>query len=167
MGVDIFLKSGKKEFSYRLYWIANLIDEYGWCYKKHIPELVLGKKLAKKEAASLLSFLEFCLLKLKNDKKKSLKRFDSVYFKKTEGIYQSLKQLIDLVEKKRPIEAKLFPKLQGLLKRMESYTGVYGQDPKIQKEETAEDFDERISLVENIIPLLKRIVTIGGSVRID
>lgn len=38
MGVDIYLKSGRADFSCRLYWISNLVDDYGQ-YSGPVPEL--------------------------------------------------------------------------------------------------------------------------------
>lgn len=53
MGIDIYIKTGKNDFSCRLYWITNLIDRYGYEYKKQLPELILEKKLNKQEAEKL------------------------------------------------------------------------------------------------------------------
>lgn len=166
MGVDIYFRSDKKDFSCRLYWINNLVDNYSWRYKGKIPELTLEKQLTEKETIQLSTFLEFTLFQLKKDKKKALDKFDEQYFKKTEGVGKSVKQLIALLKKKKSVEVKLFPKLQGLLRRLESFEEIYGQDPEEQKEEIAEEFNERISLIKKIIPLLNRIVTKGGLITI-
>lgn len=159
MGVDIYFVSGKKEFSCRLYWITNLIDEYGWQYKKNVPELILGKGLNENETEELYTFLEFALLRLKNDKQKTLSKFDTNYFKKTEEICKSLQQLIALLRKTQ-IDKQLFPKLQGLLRRFKSFIDAYGEDPTIKKKEVVEEFNEKISLVEKIVKR-KGVVSIG------
>jgi len=166
MGIDIYLKSGEKDFSYRLYWITKLIDRYGWQFKGKIPKFKVEKKLDKEEIRQLLIFLEFSLGKLINDKNKAIKKFDTNYFKKAEGINQSIKQLIVLLKKRKVVDQKLLPKLQGLLRRLDSYTDIYGQDPVEQKEEIVEEYDEQISLVKKTTSFLKIILLRGGFVNI-
>lgn len=167
MGVDIYLKSGKNFFSCRLYWVTNLINDYSWQYKGNIPELTIEKKLNKKEIKELLSFLKFSLTKLKEDKKKAVKKFDSQYFNKAEKIHQSLKELINLINKEKLIKGEILPKLRGLVRRLENFAEIFNQDSKDQKEEIAEEFGEKISLVKRIIPVLKRILIKGGLININ
>ncbi len=166
MGVDIYIKSNKQEFSCRLYWITGLIDRYSWYYKKKIPELSIGKDLTEYEVVSLLKFLEFCQFKLKDDKEKSLKKFDSDYFKKSADTYQLLKKLIELIKKKSISGSELTPKLQGLLKRLENFYDNYSEDPVEQKDEICEEFNEKISLVNEIILILKQFSIKKGSIKI-
>ncbi len=166
MGVDIYLTSGKKNFSCRLYWITHLIDEYSWRFKGTTPELIIEKKLGKEEIQQLLVFLKFCITALISDKKRAIEKLDSEYFKKTQEIHESLKQLIDLIKQNGSIDKELFPKLRGLLRRLEGFTEIYGQDPQEQKKEIHEDFDEKISLVKSVVPFLQAILTKGGTVRI-
>lgn len=165
MGVDIYLKSGREDFSCRLYWVSNLIDDYRQ-YSGPVPELTLGKKLNQKEARQLLDFLKYCLPELEKDKQKQLAYFDSGYFKKLEDISSSLKHLIKIV-KSKPIEKSIAFKFQGLIKKLENFTDNYSRDPDQEKAEIQEDFNEKISLVQEIIPILAKIASGHGSVTID
>lgn len=167
MGVDIYFVSGKKEFSCRLYWITNLIDDYFEQYNKTVPNPIVGKNLNEKEIKELYDFLKFSLLQLKNEKEKALSKFDSVYFKKTEEIRQLLKQMIELLNKKGQIDIKLMPRLQGIIIRLENYYGAHNDNPSEQKKEITEEYNERISLVTKINLLLKNIIEKNGSVSID
>jgi len=164
MGVDIYLKSGKTDLSCRLYWISDLIDQYGQ-YQGRLPELGLNKKLSLKEIKQLLDFLKHCLQELKKDKKKQIAKYDSVYFKKIEGISSSLKHLIGLV-KSKPIDKSVAFKFQGLVKRLDRFAETYSVDPRREIAEIKEIFNEKVSLVQKIIPLLTRIASGRGSVTI-
>lgn len=165
MGVDIYFQSGGADFSCRLYWINNLVDDYGQ-HSGPVPELNLGKKLNSKEIRQLLDFLKFCLQELPKDKKKKLAYYDSTYFKKIEGINASLKNLIRLI-KSKPIDKSIAVKFAGLVKRLENFTDCYSSDPEQEKAEIQEDFNEKISMVQKITPILTKIASGRGSVRID
>ncbi len=164
MGVDIYLKSGKTDFSCRLYWISNLFDQYGQ-YPSQVPELELGKKFSLKEIKQLLNFLKFCLQELKKDKKKKIAYYDSAYFKKIEGINSSLKNLIGLI-KTKTIDKSITFKFQGLVKRLDHFIDSYSSSPDQEKAEIQESFNEKISLVQKIIPVLIKIASGRGSVTI-
>ena len=166
MGVDIYIKSGRASFSCRLYWISNLINRYGWKYKGEIPALELEKKLNLKGIKLLLDFSTFCRSELLKNNKKDLAKFDSGYFKKTKGIGNLLKRLIDLIKSKPNVDKKVLIKLAGLLRRLESFADIYSDDAGNVKEEIEESYEERISQVEKLILLLTRVVSKGGSVRI-
>ena len=165
MGVDIYLKSGKMDFSCRLYWLSDLIEQYGQ-YKDRLPELGLDKKLSLKEIKQLLDFLKPCLQELKKDKKKQIAKYDSVYFKKIEGVSSSLKHLIALI-KSKPIDKSVSFKLQGLVKKLGHFINTYSTDPNQEKAEIKESFNEKISLVQKIIPFLTKIASGRGSVTIS
>ena len=167
MGVDIYFVSGKKEFSCRLYWISNLIDDYSEQYNKAAPELIVGKNLNEKEIKELYDFLKFSFLQLKNDKKYALSKFDSVYFKKTEEIQKSLQHMIKLLNKKRQSNTKLMPKLRGIIERLENFKVAYGDDPSERKKEITEEYNDRISMVTKVNLSLKNIIEKNGSVSID
>ena len=164
MGVDIYLKSGKTGFSCRLYWISDLIDQYGQ-YPGRVPDLRLDKKLSLKEIKQLLDFLKPCLQKLQKDKKKQIAKYDSVYFKKIEGVNSSLKNLLKLI-KSKTIDKSIASKFQGLIKRLDNFTDNYSNNPDQEKAEIQENFNEKISLVQKIIPILTKIASGRGSVRI-
>ena len=166
MGVDIYIKSGRASFACRLYWISNLINRYGWKYKGEIPALELEKKLNLKGIKLLLDFSTFCRSELLKNNKKDLAKFDSGYFKKTKGIGNLLKRLIDLIKSKPNVDKKVLIKLAGLLRRLESFADIYSDDAGNVKEEIEENYEERISQVEKLILLLTRVVSKGGSVRI-
>lgn len=166
MGVDIYLKSGKTDFSCRLYWITNLIDRYGWKYKGEAPELSLDRKLKLEETKQLLNFLKFCLSELLKDKKREITKFGSVYFKKIAGINASLKKLIDLVKSKPIIDKMVLARLRGLIRRLDSFADIYSADPRNEKAEIRENYDERISLVKKLITMLTAVISKNGSVSI-
>jgi len=165
MGVDIYLKSGKADFSCRLYWISDLIDEY-WQNENQPPEFQLDKKLSLKEIKQLLDFFKPCLQKLQNDKEKQIAKFDSAYFKKIETVNSSLKNLIKLV-KSKPVDKSIAFKLQGLVKKLGHFINTYSTDPNQEKAEIKESFNEKISLVQKIIPFLTKIASGRGSVTIS
>ena len=164
MGVDIYLQSGKTDWSCRLYWISDLIDEY-WQNKNQPPEFQLDKRLSLKEIKQLLDFLKPCLQKLQRDKEEQIAKFDSVYFKKLEAVNSSLKNLITLV-KSKPVDKSIAFKFQGLVKRLDNFTDSYSNNPDQEKAEIQESFNEKISLVQKIIPILTRIASGRGSVTI-
>jgi len=164
MGVNICLKSGKTDFSCRLYWINDLIDKY-WQYKNQPPEFQLDKKLSLKEIKQLLDFLKPCLQKLQKDKEKQIAKFDSAYFKKIEAVNSSLKNLITLV-KSKPVDKSIAFKFQGLVKKLDRFTDTYSADPRQEIAEIKEIFNEKISLVQRIIPFLTKIASGRGSVTI-
>lgn len=97
---------------------------------------------------------------------KKLAYYDSVYFKKIEGINSSLKNLIRLI-KSKTIDKSIAVKLAGLVKRLENYTDSYSGNPDQEKAKIQEDFDEKISLVQKIIPFLTKMASGRGSVRIN
>lgn len=165
MGVDIYFKSGRADFSCRLYWINNLFDQYGE-YPSQVPKLELDKKLSLKETKQLLDFLKFCLQELKKDKKKKIAYYDSTYFKKIEGVNSSLKNLIKLI-KSKTINKSIAFKLQGLIKRLDNFFDNYSNNPDQEKTEIQESFNEKISLVQKIIPFLTKIASGRGSVGIS
>ena len=167
MGVDIYFVSGKNEFSCRLYWITNLIDDYFERYNKAVPNLIVGKNLNGKEIKVLYGFLKFSLLQLKNDKEKALSKFDSIYFKKIEEVRQLLIQVIELLNKKGQIDIKLKPKLQRIIARLENFNGTFNYNPSEQKKEIIEEYNEKVSLVTKANLLLKSIIEKNGSVSID
>lgn len=167
MGVDINIKSGKKEFSCRLYWVTNLVKSYAWEYQGQIPEFRLEKKLSKKEIKDSLSFLQFCLPKLKQDKNKALEKFDSRYFQKATEIKTKLKELIALLKQKPLADKRLLPKLRGLIRRLGGFSEILSRDPEQEKEEIADEFDEKISLVKQLIPHLEAVLKNQGKVTIS
>lgn len=165
MGVDIYLKTGGADFSCRLYWISNLFDQYGQ-YPNQVPEFEIDKKFSLKEIKQLLGFLKFCLQELKKDKKKKIAYYDSAYFKKIEGVNSSLKNLIRLI-KSKTIDKSIAFKFQGLIKRLDNFIDNYSNNPDQEKAEIQESFNEKISLVQKIIPILTKIASGRGSVRIS
>ena len=164
MGVDIYLQSGKTDFSCRLYWISDLVDEY-WQNKNQPPQFQLEKRLSLKEIKQLLDFLKPCLQKLQKDKEKQIAKFDSAYFKKIETVNSSLKNLIKLV-KSKPVDKSIAFKFQGLVKRLDRFADTYSADPRREIAEIKEIFNEKVSLVQKIIPILTKIASGRGSVTI-
>ncbi|MEK7634254.1 MAG: hypothetical protein AAB437_05420 [Patescibacteria group bacterium] len=160
MGVDIFLKAGKKEFGCRLYWLTNLIEDYHWRFNKSLPSLFSEKKLNQQETKQLIDFLEFSLVNLIKDKGKQLKKFSSNYFKKIIEIKKKLSILIGLIKNKENIDSKL----RGLTRRLEYFTETYGVDPYEQRKEIILEFDEKIVLVKKLIEMLKKIIKKNGEI---
>ena len=97
--------------------------------------------------------------------KRKIAYYDSVYFKKIEGISSSLKHLIGLV-KSKPIDKSVAFKFQGLVKRLDRFANTYSADPRQEIAEIKEIFNEKVSLVQKIIPILTRIASGYGSVTI-
>ncbi|MCG2691450.1 hypothetical protein L6272_01340 [Microgenomates group bacterium] len=91
---------------------------------------------------------------------------DSAYFKKIEEVNSSLKNLMRLI-KSKTIDKSIASKFQGFIKRLDNFIDRYSNNPDQEKAEIQESFNEKISLVQKIIPILTKMASGRGSVTIS